>query len=96
METDWTALHCQVFEGLSQCSEALQVLRKAEKIGKLVISVPPLVHDGTYVLSGGTGALGLFVGRALVEEGAQVACLKPLHGYVGPSLFIGNRLTNRH
>ncbi|CAK9097816.1 unnamed protein product [Durusdinium trenchii] len=71
METDWTALHCQVFEGLSQCSEALQVLRKAEKIGKLVISVPPLVHDGTYVLSGGTGALGLFVGRALVEEGAQ-------------------------
>ena len=78
METDWTPLQCEVFEGLSRCSEALQVLRKAEKIGKIVVSVPSAFpENGTYVLSGGTGALGLFFARALVEEGtAKVARMK--------------------
>ena len=35
METDWLPLQREVFEGLSSCSEALQVLRRAEKIGKI-------------------------------------------------------------
>jgi hypothetical protein len=35
METDWVPLQREVFEGLSSCSDASQVLRRAEKIGKI-------------------------------------------------------------
>ncbi|CAE7743783.1 ppsC, partial [Symbiodinium pilosum] len=70
----WEPLPFRVFEGLGACSEALQVLRKAEQIGKIVLSVPsPLrIREGaTYLITGGTGALGLAVSRALLEEGAE-------------------------
>eukprot|EP00435_Cladocopium_sp_Y103_P035571 s1052_g9.t1 len=71
METDWVPLQREVFEGLSSCSDALQVLRRAEKIGKIVVSVPLMLDGGAYALTGGTGALGLCVARRLVEEGAK-------------------------
>lgn len=71
METDWVPLQREVFEGLSSCSDALQVLRRAEKIGKIVVSVPLMVGPGAYAVTGGTGALGLCVARRLVEEGAK-------------------------
>ena len=83
----WEPLPFRVFEGLGACSEALQVLRKAEQIGKIVLSVPsPLrIREGaTYLITGGTGALGLAVSRALLEEGAEATqqgsiatCYKP-------------------
>lgn len=45
------------------------------RIGKIVVSVPLLTDGskgGAYALTGGTGALGLFVARRLMEEGAKV------------------------
>lgn len=75
MQTDWSPLPREVYEGLDSCADALSVLRRAEKLGKIVVTVPcRMVTDGagTYVLSGGTGALGLCVSRRLIEEGAGV------------------------
>ena len=73
MQTDWSPLPREVYEGLDSCADALQVLRRAEKLGKIVVTVPRMVTDGApYVLSGGTGALGLCVSRRLIEEGAGV------------------------
>lgn len=74
MQTDWSPLPREVYEGLDSCADALSVLRRAEKLGKIVVTVPfRMVTDGagTYVLSGGTGALGLCVSRRLIEEGAS-------------------------
>ena len=90
MQTDWSPLPREVYEGLDSCADALSVLRRAEKLGKIVVTVPfRMVTDGagTYVLSGGTGALGLCVSRRLIEEGANVPWFlkfqKPL-GFVIP------------
>ena len=90
MQTDWSPLPREVYEGLDSCADALSVLRRAEKLGKIVVTVPfRMVTDGagTYVLSGGTGALGLCVSRRLIEEGASAPWFlkfqKPL-GFVIP------------
>lgn len=90
MQTDWSPLPREVYEGLESCADALSVLRRAEKLGKIVVTVPFRMvtdGDGTYVLSGGTGALGLCVSRRLIEEGANVPWFlkfqKPL-GFVIP------------
>ena len=59
---------------MESCSEALQVLRKANNIGKIVVTVPSLlqVREGAkYLITGGTGALGLALSRALLEEGVE-------------------------
>ncbi|CAJ1331575.1 unnamed protein product [Effrenium voratum] len=72
---DWKPLECQVFEGLTKCTEALTVLRKAQQIGKVVLELPLLLGSdrdhGCYVITGGLGALGQKVCQALLEEGAQ-------------------------
>ena len=73
MTNGWRPLVCTSFVGLQQCSEALQVLRRADRVGKMVVEMPLLVREGSYVLTGGTGALGRCVARVLLEEGAQDA-----------------------
>ena len=70
----WDPIPCRVFEGLEACPEALQILRKADHIGKIVVTLPsPLqIREGaSYLVTGGTGALGLALSRALLEEGAD-------------------------
>ena len=65
-----------MFEGLEACPDALQVLRKAEHIGKLVVTVPSplrIREKAAYLVTGGTGALGIALSRALLEEGAEAA-----------------------
>ncbi|WP_433135957.1 type I polyketide synthase [Actinomadura nitritigenes] len=51
--------------------EALRALRRAEHIGKLVLTVPPpAAFDpaGTVLITGGTGKLGALLARHLVRE----------------------------
>lgn len=74
MDGSWDPIPSRVFDGLESCSEALQVLRKANNIGKIVVTVPSLlqVREGAkYLITGGTGALGLALSRALLEEGVE-------------------------
>jgi NADPH:quinone reductase-like Zn-dependent oxidoreductase len=58
---------------LAQASEALQSLGQGRTIGKLVLRLPgPIMvrPDGTYLVTGGTGAVGQAMARRLVAEGA--------------------------
>ncbi|CAE7420883.1 pikAI [Symbiodinium sp. CCMP2456] len=74
MDGSWDPIPSRVFDGLESCCEALQVLRKADHIGKIVVKVPSIlqVREGaTYLITGGTGALGLALSRALLEEGVD-------------------------
>ena len=74
MDGSWDPIPSRVFDGLESCSEALQTLRKADHIGKIVVKVPSnlQVREGaTYLITGGTGALGLALSRALLEEGVD-------------------------
>ncbi|CAE8630033.1 unnamed protein product [Polarella glacialis] len=74
----WDPLPSKVCDGLENCISAMQCLRRAEQIGKVVVTVPSqlLVREGSaFLLTGGTGALGMAMGRALVEEGAQALVL---------------------
>ncbi|CAE7415002.1 pikAI [Symbiodinium natans] len=79
----WDPIPCRVFEGLEACPEALQILRKADHIGKIVVTLPsPLqIREGaSYLVTGGTGALGLALSRALLEEGADDLVLLSRNG----------------
>ena len=68
----------QVFE-LGQVQEAFRYLQQAKQIGKVVIAIPPLKEEkkveiqaeGSYLVTGGLGALGLEVSKWLVDKGAR-------------------------
>jgi mycoketide-CoA synthase len=48
---------------------AFRVLARAQHVGKLVLTVPRhLNHDGTVLITGGTGTLGILLARHLVRE----------------------------
>jgi myxalamid-type polyketide synthase MxaB len=78
------ALPVQVFP-VEQVREAFRVLAQAKNIGKVVVEFPPLAPaassahrrselvqaDGTYLVTGGMGGLGLEVAQWLVERGAR-------------------------
>ncbi|MFD9702976.1 SDR family NAD(P)-dependent oxidoreductase [Lentzea sp. NPDC059081] len=52
--------------------EALRFVSQAKHVGKVVLTVPrELDPDGTVVITGGTGTLGLHVARHLAERGAR-------------------------
>jgi myxalamid-type polyketide synthase MxaB len=55
--------------------EALRLLAGARTVGKLVLALPTpapaAVTDGSWLITGGTGALGRTVTRWLVEQGAR-------------------------
>ncbi|MCP3803256.1 SDR family NAD(P)-dependent oxidoreductase [Allokutzneria sp. A3M-2-11 16] len=52
-----------------QAKDAFRFLSQAKHVGKLVLTVPaPLDPEGTVVVTGGTGALGLLAARHLARE----------------------------
>lgn len=61
--------------GVEGVREALQVLLQATHTGKLVLSFPPPTrpqfrNDGTYLITGGLGGLGLLTAGWMAEHGA--------------------------
>jgi NADPH:quinone reductase-like Zn-dependent oxidoreductase len=61
---------------IQQAVLAFRTMQQAKHVGKIVMSVPrtaagELRADGTYLITGGLGALGLQVAHWLVERGAR-------------------------
>ena len=68
---------------LNQIVNAFRYMQQAKHIGKIVVLHPPTLSDSTqaqgiglsdkssYLISGGTGGLGLLVTRWLIEKGAR-------------------------
>ena len=74
-------LPCSTF-GASKAAEAFDHMAKARHVGKIALSLrdpdarlvaePPVVRvDGTYLITGGLGALGLSAAGWLVQQGAR-------------------------
>jgi acyl transferase domain-containing protein/acyl carrier protein/SAM-dependent methyltransferase len=55
----------------SQMARAFHTMQHAQHIGKIVVSRTRLDPQGTYLVTGGTGGLGLEVATWLVEQGAR-------------------------
>jgi myxalamid-type polyketide synthase MxaB len=80
---------------VDEVTEAFRHMAQARHIGKIVISFPErkpretnsrqhlMRADGSYLISGGLGALGLQTARWLVEQGAGHLALLGRHGAVG-------------
>ena len=65
---------------LSELGDALQFMGSANHIGKLTLTVPPLVHgqlrdDRTYLVTGGLGGIGCAVAEWLAGRGARHVAL---------------------
>ena len=60
---------------IQQADDAFRYMAQAKHIGKVVISLPKseriVKADGSYLITGGLGALGLQVANWLAEEGAK-------------------------
>ncbi|MEO8693818.1 MAG: type I polyketide synthase [Acidimicrobiales bacterium] len=65
---------------ITSAADAFRTMAQAGHIGKLVLSIPPhdvaaasgvVRGDGTYLITGGFGALGLAVAQRLAARGAQ-------------------------
>ena len=85
----WKELPVTLFQGLESGVDALRFLQRAQQIGKVVLTQPSRLEcqaDGSYVLSGGVGALGLVTANFLVEEGAKSVVLLSRRGVVGEEL----------
>ncbi|NJO78239.1 MAG: aminotransferase class I/II-fold pyridoxal phosphate-dependent enzyme [Cyanobacteria bacterium RM1_2_2] len=67
---------CTVF-GITDAVHAFRYMAQAKHVGKVVLTVPnpsrqPVIRpDGSYLITGGLGGLGLKVSRWLVEQGAH-------------------------
>jgi myxalamid-type polyketide synthase MxaB len=62
--------------GVQDAAEAYRFLQQTRHVGKVVLtftseSSPALLGDGSYLITGGLGALGLKVAEYLVERGAR-------------------------
>ena len=79
-------LHRKVFELRSEGVEAFRYLQRAQHIGKVVISIGDgRVHldaESSYIVTGGTGALGLVSARWLMARGARHVVLASRSGKV--------------
>jgi acyl transferase domain-containing protein/NADPH:quinone reductase-like Zn-dependent oxidoreductase len=65
---------------LAEASAALQFMRSARHLGKIVVTTSPLVGgqlrgDRTYLVTGGLGGIGLAVANWLADHGANVIVL---------------------
>ncbi|MFE1744072.1 SDR family NAD(P)-dependent oxidoreductase [Coleofasciculus sp. H7-2] len=76
---DLQPLSYQIFP-ISDVVSAFRYMAGAKHIGKIVISMPEITADsqqisirenGTYLITGGLGALGIQVARWMVEQGAK-------------------------
>ena len=65
---------------LAETSAAMGYMRAARHIGKIVLTTPPLAagrlrRDGTYLVTGGLGGIGLALAEWLAERGAGTVVL---------------------
>jgi acyl transferase domain-containing protein/acyl carrier protein len=65
---------------ITEARKAFRHLAQSQHVGKLVLSMPSrrrqaqhgrFRSDATYLITGGTGALGLWAARSMVEQGAR-------------------------
>ena len=80
VEGNLKPLPYKAFPG-AQIQEAFRYLQQAKQIGKVVVTMPEvssasaeglsIVADGSYLITGGMGALGLEVASWLVSQGAR-------------------------
>jgi myxalamid-type polyketide synthase MxaB len=63
---------------LEEAAKAFRYMAQAKHVGKVVISLPQIAshsfvirEDGSYLITGGLGALGLQIARWLVDKGAR-------------------------
>ena len=85
----WKEVPLTLYEGLASGIEAMRYLQRAQQIGKVVLTQPSRMEcseEGSYVLSGGVGALGLVTTKMLAEEGAKSVVLLSRRGVVGDDL----------
>ncbi|MFI5984710.1 type I polyketide synthase [Streptomyces sp. NPDC051555] len=71
---------------IRRAPEAFALMRRGTHVGKIVLTVPPLLDpDGTVLITGGTGAIGRAVARHLVtEHGARRLTLAGRRGADAP------------
>ncbi|MEM9220568.1 MAG: SDR family NAD(P)-dependent oxidoreductase, partial [Cyanobacteria bacterium P01_F01_bin.150] len=77
-EGELRSLHQQVYP-ITRVVEAFRLMQRSQHLGKVVVTLPDykeaepeVVHsEGSYLITGGLGALGLQVAQALVEQGAR-------------------------
>ncbi|MCG5057492.1 MAG: SDR family NAD(P)-dependent oxidoreductase [Limnoraphis sp. WC205] len=60
---------------VQKSKEAFLQMQQAKHIGKIVISNSPIRGDGTYLITGGLGDLGLLLADWLVQKGAKYLVL---------------------
>ncbi|MCG8312770.1 MAG: SDR family NAD(P)-dependent oxidoreductase [Pseudomonadales bacterium] len=60
-----------------QVSDAFRFMQRAKHVGKVLVTQPinSIREQGTYLITGGLGGLGLLVAHWLIEQGAKHLCL---------------------
>jgi myxalamid-type polyketide synthase MxaB len=71
--------------------EAFRFMQQAKHVGKIVLSMPEVIsnkseirQDGSYLITGGLGGLGLKVANWLIDQGAQHLVLTGRQGATSP------------
>jgi len=77
---------------LTKAIDAFKYLQQAKQIGKVVITLPPahiqFKDDAYYLITGGSGGIGLAVAHYLREQGAKNIILSARHAPKEPMDFI--------
>ncbi len=76
---------------LTQSKAAFREMQQAKHIGKIIISNSPIRSDGTYLITGAFGDLGLLLADWLVKKGAKYLVLVSRRSV---SLEIQNKITD--
>ncbi|NEQ51900.1 MAG: SDR family NAD(P)-dependent oxidoreductase, partial [Leptolyngbya sp. SIO3F4] len=76
-EGDLKSLRQQVYP-ITQVVEAFRLMQRGQHMGKVVVTLPDvetaetgIQSEGSYLITGGLGALGLQVAQALADQGAR-------------------------
>ncbi|MEO1743342.1 MAG: SDR family NAD(P)-dependent oxidoreductase, partial [Cyanobacteria bacterium J06629_9] len=84
-EAGLTPIPHQVFP-ITEATQAFRHMQQAQHVGKIVLDLgaaPPTIHpDATYLITGGTGGLGLETATWLADQGAKHLALlsrSPVH-----------------
>jgi acyl transferase domain-containing protein/acyl carrier protein len=80
---------------LDAATQAFRYMARAKHIGKIVLLPPrtaPVIREGTYLITGGLGALGLQVARSLVTRGARHLVLVSRSAPTQPQLEVIEQL----
>jgi myxalamid-type polyketide synthase MxaB len=91
-------LPLQVF-ALSKAGDAFRYMAQARHIGKIVLSqdvaANGLLSDATYLITGGTGGIGLHMAAWAVEQGARHLVLVSRRGASDEAQAVASRLTEQ-